>query len=153
VNEQQAKQLLDPADKQNVPKAVSFVQQLVKLKDLHLPLHPSEIQMRKALSFFSEVLSSFVFPFITIEMNISEQVTSLSNYAFLAVALQIKHGSSCFTGPLYADSQVTIKNIIFTIAKMQIINPNLKFYNIREGKERLEVVFSDCQTQDHARNL
>ncbi|KAJ7937673.1 hypothetical protein B0H13DRAFT_1465120, partial [Mycena leptocephala] len=103
------KQFVDPTDKQNVPKAVSLVQQLVKLKDLHLLLHPSEIQMRKSIVFFSEVLSYFVFPFITIEMNLSEKVTSLSKYAFLAAALQIKHGSSCFTGPLYADSQVTIK--------------------------------------------
>ncbi|KAK7037056.1 hypothetical protein R3P38DRAFT_2517108 [Favolaschia claudopus] len=148
-----AKQLLDPADKQNVPKAVSLIQQLRKLDGLVIPPHTSEAKMRKSVVFFSKVLSYFVVPFITVEMSLSEQVTSLSTYAFLSAALQIKHGSFCFTGPLYADSQATIKNIIFTIAKMQIINPNLRFYIILEGTDRLELVFSDCRTQDHARNF
>ncbi|KAJ6613377.1 hypothetical protein B0H10DRAFT_1951535 [Mycena sp. CBHHK59/15] len=49
-------------------------------------------------------------------MNLSEQVRSLATYTHLSVALQLKHGSACFTGPLHADSHATIKNIIFTIA-------------------------------------
>ncbi|KAJ6607623.1 hypothetical protein B0H10DRAFT_2194778 [Mycena sp. CBHHK59/15] len=52
--------------------------------------------------------------------------------------------------PLYSDSQAVINNIIFTIVRMQIIVPNLKFYIILEGTDRLEVVFGDCQTQDRA---
>ncbi|KAJ7924779.1 hypothetical protein B0H13DRAFT_1863643 [Mycena leptocephala] len=153
VTVDQARRLLDPSDKQNVPKATSLVQQLNKLKELTLPPNPTQAQTRRAIVFFSTVLGHFVFPFITVEMSLSEQVESLSTYAFLAAALEIKHGSSCFTGPLYADSQATIKNIIFTIAKLQILNPNLKFYIILEGTDRLEVVFSDCRTKDHARNF
>ncbi|KAJ7683108.1 hypothetical protein B0H17DRAFT_898767, partial [Mycena rosella] len=146
-------QFLDPSDKQNVPKAVSLIQKLVKLKDLPMPTNPTTAKTRKAIVFFSKVLSYFVFPFITVEMSLSEQVQSLSTYAFLAAALQLKHGSFCFTGPLYADSQATIKNIIFMIAKLQVLNPNLKFYIILEGTDRIEVVFCDCRTQDHARNF
>jgi hypothetical protein len=82
-------------------------------------------------------------------MNLSQQVDSLSTYAFLAAPLEIKHGSSCFTGPLYADSQATIKNIIFTIAKLQILNPNLKFYIILEGTDRLEVVYASAFVFPH----
>ncbi|KAJ7315740.1 hypothetical protein DFH08DRAFT_820317 [Mycena albidolilacea] len=153
VTIQTAQQLLDPADKQNVPKAVSLVQQLDKIKDLELPFHPSKIQMRKSVVFFSKVLGYFVFPFITIEMSLSQQVTSLSTYAFLAAALEMRHGSFCFTGPLYSDSQATIKNIVFTIAKLQILDGKLKLYIILEGTDRLEGVFADCRTQDHARNF
>ncbi|KAJ7442929.1 hypothetical protein B0H11DRAFT_1748755, partial [Mycena galericulata] len=149
----QAKLLLDPSDKQNVSKAVSLVQRLSELLSLPIPLNPSSSKTRKAINFFSEVLGYFVFPFITVKMSLSEQVESLSTYAFLAAALELRHGSFCFTGPLYADSQAVIKNIIFTIAKMQLINPNLKFYIILEGTDRLEVVFSDTRTQDHARNF
>ncbi|KAJ7023838.1 hypothetical protein C8F04DRAFT_969797 [Mycena alexandri] len=149
----QAKELLDPSDKQNVPKAVSLIQRLYHLKDLPLPDNPTAIQTRKSIAFFSRVLSYFLLPFITVEMSLSEQVESLSAYTFLAATLEMKHGSFCFTGPLYSDSQATIKNIIFTIAKMQLVNPNLKFYIIMEGTDRLEVVFSDCRTQDHARNF
>ncbi|KAJ7884318.1 hypothetical protein B0H14DRAFT_2158324, partial [Mycena olivaceomarginata] len=140
------KTLLDPSDKQNVPKAVSLVQHLDKLQSQPMPLRPIDIQTRKTINFFSEVLSHFVFPFIIVEMSLSDQVQSLSTYAFLAAALEIKHGSFCFTGPLYSDSQAVIKNIIFTIARMQIIDPNLKFYIILEGTDRLEVIFGDCRT-------
>ncbi|KAJ7794193.1 hypothetical protein B0H14DRAFT_2392706, partial [Mycena olivaceomarginata] len=153
VTIERAQQLLNPGDKQNVPKAVSLVQHLDKLKDLELPIHPGEIQMRKSVVFFSKVLGYFVFPFITVEMSLSQQVTSLSTYAFLAAALEMRHGSFCFTGPLYSDSQATIKNIVFTIAKLQILDGKLKFYILLEGTDRLEGVFSDCRTQDHARNF
>ncbi|KAJ7279506.1 hypothetical protein C8J57DRAFT_1175396 [Mycena rebaudengoi] len=153
VTIEQARQLLDPSDKQNVPKAVALVQQLNKVGNLPPPVNPTDVQTRKAVVFFSKVLSFFVNPFINVEMSLSEQVESLATYAFLAAALEIKHGSFCFTGPLYSDSQATIKNIIIMIAKMQLVNPNLKFYIILEGTDRLEVVFSDCRTQDHARNF
>ncbi|KAJ7834367.1 hypothetical protein B0H14DRAFT_2590950 [Mycena olivaceomarginata] len=149
----QARLLLDPADKQNVPKAVSLVQQLDKLRSLLLPSNPFDFQMRKTINFFSTVLGYFVLPFITVEMDLSQQVESLSTYAFLAAALEIRHGSFCLTGPLYSDSQAVVKNIIFTIARMQIINPNLKFYIILDGTDRLEGVFADVRTQDHARNF
>ncbi|KAJ7243487.1 hypothetical protein C8J57DRAFT_1556735 [Mycena rebaudengoi] len=129
VTIKQAKQLLDRSDKQNVPKAVALVQQLYKLQNLPPPINPTDVQTRKAIVFFSKVLSFFVFPFIKMEMSLSEQVESLLTYAFLAAALEIKH-----------DSQATIKNIIFMIAKMQILNPNLKFYIILEGTDRLEVL-------------
>ncbi|KAJ7705158.1 hypothetical protein B0H14DRAFT_2310509, partial [Mycena olivaceomarginata] len=72
---------------------------------------------------------------------------------FWPLFLQIKHGSSCLTGPLYSDSQAVVKNIVFTIAEMQLISPDLEFYIILEGTDRLEVVFSDCRTQDHASNF
>ncbi|KAJ6626472.1 hypothetical protein B0H10DRAFT_2185720 [Mycena sp. CBHHK59/15] len=127
MTEDKARQLLDPADKQNVPKAVGLIQQLV--------------------------LGYFVFPFITVDMDLSEQVRSLATYAHLSAALQLKHGSACFTGPLYADSQATIKNIIFIIAWMQLINPNLCFWILHEGTDRLELIFSDCCTLDHPRNF
>ncbi|KAJ7240291.1 hypothetical protein C8J57DRAFT_1478255 [Mycena rebaudengoi] len=112
VTIEQARQLLDPSDKQNVPKAVALVQQLNKVGNLPPPVNPTDVQTRKAVVFFSKVLSFFVNPFINVEMSLSEQVESLATYAFLAAALEIKHGT-----------------------------------------DRLEVVFSDCRTQDHARNF
>ncbi|KAJ6561280.1 hypothetical protein B0H10DRAFT_1966595 [Mycena sp. CBHHK59/15] len=153
MTEEAARQLLDPADKQNVPKAVGLIQHLNKLQHLPIPRNPTFAHERNTIVFFSEVLGYFVFPFITIEMDLSQQVRSLATYAHLAAALQLKHGSACFTGPLYADSQATIKNIIFIIARMQLINPNLCFWILHEGTDRLEQIFSDCRTLDHARNF
>jgi len=86
-------------------------------------------------------------------MTLSEQVECLATYSFLAAGVQIKHGTGCMTGALYADSQTTVKNIIFTIAHLQNIDPTSKFYILHEGTDWLECVFGDCQTLDHSRNF
>jgi hypothetical protein len=61
------------------------------------------------------MLGYFLQPFISVNMTLSEQVKCLATYLFLAAGTQIKHGTACMTGALYADSQATVKNIIFTI--------------------------------------
>ena len=86
-------------------------------------------------------------------MSLSDQVQCLATYSFLAAAMQIKHGSACLTHALYADTQATVKNIIFTLAQMQNIDSNLPLHILLEGTDRLEGLFGDCQTQDHARNF
>jgi len=48
-----------------------------------------------------------------------------ATYGFLAAAVSDQTWTACLTGPLYADSQATVKNIIFTIARMQVMDPNL----------------------------
>ncbi|KAJ7498376.1 hypothetical protein B0H11DRAFT_1856325 [Mycena galericulata] len=145
--------LLDPGDRQNVPKAITLIQELCNLLGISMPPNPTDAHNRKIINFFAEVLGYFVHPFITVQMSLSEQVRSLSTYAYLIAALHIKHGTACVTGFLYADSQAVVKNIIFTIARMQALNPNLKFYILLEGTDRLEVVFCDTRTVDHAHNF
>ena len=86
-------------------------------------------------------------------MTLSEQVKCLATYSFLAAGAQIKQGTSCVTGALYADSQTTVKNIIFTIAWLQEIDSDLEFYILHEDTDHLERVFKDTQTLDHARNF
>ena len=145
--------LLNPVDKQNVPKAVNLVQSLVKLRMLPASINPTEIHRRHTLIFLARVLDHFVLPFNSIEMTLSQQVRSLSAYAHLTAAMYLKHGLAFLTGALYADSQAIVKNIIFCIARLQLIDGNLKFYIILEGTDRLETIFSDVCTQDHSRNF
>jgi hypothetical protein len=54
---------------------------------------------------------------------------------------------------VFADSQATVKNIIFTIARIQNINGNLRASLDCDGTDRLEVVFSGVRTLDHATNV
>ena len=150
---EKAHQLLDPVDKQNVPKAVTLVQSLLQLKDLPENDNPRISNNRQAILFVAEMMGYFMQPFISVSMTLSEQVKSLATYSFLAAAVQIKHGSACLTGALYADSQATVKNLIITIARMQVMDPMLKLYILLEGTDRLEALFGDCRTQDHARNF
>jgi hypothetical protein len=148
-----AHKLLNPADKQNVPKAVNLVQSLLKLQKLLESINLTEICHRHTFVSFARVLNHFVLPFISIEMTLSQQVQSLSAYAHLTAAMYLKHGLTFLTGALYADSQAIVKNIIFCIAQLQLIDGNLKFYIILEGTDHLETIFSDVCTQDHSQNF
>ena len=150
-----ARQLLDPSDKQNVPKAVSLVQTLEQLSHRPSPEIelPTDAHHRRSINFLSRMLGYFVLPFTTPSMDLSTQIRYLSIYAHLAASMYLKHGTACLTGALYADSQVVIKNIFITVARLQILNPDLLFYLLFEGTDRLEQMFSDCRTQDHARNF
>ncbi|KAJ7886570.1 hypothetical protein B0H14DRAFT_2338170 [Mycena olivaceomarginata] len=158
ISVEQATELLNPADKQNVPKAVALIQRLHNLQDLALPPGPTDAKMRQTVVFFSKFLSLFVFQYVKTEMSVSEQIHWLATYACMAAALQIRHGTGCLTGPLYSDSQSVVKNVVFTTARLQLLDLQLKFYIILEGTDRLEppstaCVFSNCRTQDHAKNF
>ncbi|KAI0314862.1 hypothetical protein OF83DRAFT_1041650, partial [Amylostereum chailletii] len=149
---EKAKDLLDPADKQNVPKAVNLIQNLLKLEtEESIPMLPN-IHMCY-LVFTAKVFNCFMAPFITVTMSISQQIRSLSAYTHLATAMYIKSGLGFMNGALYADSQAIVKNIMFTAAKLQKLSPDIKYYITLEGTDRLENLFSNCRTQDHARNF
>lgn len=86
-------------------------------------------------------------------MSLTEQLVSLSAFGHLVAFLYIQHGIACITGALYSDAQAVIKAIFFIIARLQLIDPDIPFYIIREGTNWLEGLFGDCRTQDHARNF
>lgn len=92
-------------------------------------------------------------PFISPEMSLPEQLKSLSMYGHLSAAMWRHHGPESVTGALYHDSQAILKNIYFTVGRLRLIDPSLPFHIILEGTDRLEQVFSECRTQDHARNF
>ena len=154
ISDTKAHQLLDPADKQNVPKAVALLQAICDFRRFSLDgLLPSEQADLHRFHFLGEVISSFLYPFIDVTLSLEQQVTSLVKYAHLICACWIRHGNSFMSGALYADTQAIVKNIIFSLAKQQILDATQNFYIILNGTDRLEQVFSDVRTQDHSRNF
>ncbi|KZV94278.1 hypothetical protein EXIGLDRAFT_824114, partial [Exidia glandulosa HHB12029] len=129
LSPEQAVQLLDPADKQNVPKAVSLMQYLhelgprAKAAGSTAGLDPVQIRSRNALLAFSRILWYFVEPFINVHMSLSEQLESLAAFVHCANILQIRHGSAALTGALFADTGATVKNIFTVVARLQLLNP------------------------------
>lgn len=151
MTEDKANLLLNPADKQNVPKAVNLLQSLFDLKEKSLAtVTPTDYTRLQGIIFLATVLSFFLFPFINVHMPLSQQIRSLSTYSHLITALYRMHKSSFLTAELISDSQAIVKNVIFTVAKLQIIDPKTLYYIILEGSDRLEEVFSRARTQDHA---
>ena len=82
-------QLFDPADKQNVPKAVTLLQSLLQLKDMPTLEHPAKNQKRKAIIFAAEFMSYFMHPFIDVDLNLTNQLENLATHSFLAAAMHI----------------------------------------------------------------
>ena len=154
MSEDKARQLLDPADKQNVPKAVALLEAISDLRRFPLDnLLPSEAADLHRFHFLGEVISSFLSPFTDVTLSLGQQIVSLVKYAHLICACWIRHGSSFMTGALYADTQAIVKNIVFSLAKQQLMDGTQNFYIILDGTDRLEQVFSDARTQDHSRNF
>ena len=155
MSEKNALLLLNPTDKQNVPKAVNLINDLFKLYGQNLlGMGPGEESRMKAVAFVAKVFSYFLFPFTKVEMSLSEQLRSLSTYSHLITAIYLRQGLAFMSSALFADSQAIVKNIIFTIARLQLTVPSsFPYYILFEGTDRLENIFSHVRTQDHARNF
>ncbi|KAJ3874253.1 hypothetical protein F5051DRAFT_336129 [Lentinula edodes] len=153
LNAEEANDLLDPADKQNVPKAVRLLQNLSSLHELPSPIHPEEQKRRMAINFISDALNFFLQPFIDVTMDLEARCLSLATYAHLTAAMFLRGHLSFLTSALYADSHAIVKNILFTVAKLALDDPSILYYIILNGTDRLEGIFSKVRTQDHNRNF
>ena len=65
----------------------------------------------------------------------------------------MKHTLEFMTSALYADSQAIVKNIIFTVAWLQLLDTSMDYYILFEGTDHFENFFSHVRTQDHACNF
>jgi hypothetical protein len=63
------------------------------------------------------------FPFINPDLSLSERVTMLSTYAHLAFVLFQEYRLGFMSNQLYGDTQSTVKNIMFTVAKQHQRDP------------------------------
>ncbi|XP_006462522.1 hypothetical protein AGABI2DRAFT_144088 [Agaricus bisporus var. bisporus H97] len=157
VDARKAKDMLDPEDKQNVPKAVSLIQHLMSLRNIE-PVStslkiPSFLHRRRMLEFFGQFLGYFMSPFTDVTMSLQEQLESISTFVHIFMVLWQEHGYTCLTGQLYADSQAVVKNIYFLVGRLQVLNPAHKFFFLHEGSDRLESLFGNVRTMDHSRNF
>lgn len=150
---EEAADLMDPADKMNVSKAVTLVQELAKIGEHSQPSITSDARRVQMLAFVGITLNHFIAPFTSISMSLAKQMEHLSTYAHLTYAMYKLHGLAFLTGALYADSHSVIKHIFFTAARLQEINPKLIYLLILEGTDRLEMLFSNVRTQDHSCNF
>ena len=154
ISEKIVDSLVDPADKQNVPKAVALIQHLGQLRDLNTSSYTSsQLEEHHALTTLAEVLNSFTCPFIDVQMSLTDQLTSLVKYAHLVFFLYQKHGTQFMTSLLYSDSQATVKDILFCVAKQKLLDSSKPFYIIQVGSDRLKACFCNAQTQTHHRNF
>ncbi|KAG2159477.1 uncharacterized protein EDB93DRAFT_1237586 [Suillus bovinus] len=106
---------LHPDDPQDVPRAHDF---------LNNSFSPNIDRCADLMSIalFSDVIESFLIPFININLSLTEQVQYLSQFAHLSFTLFHSHRRSFMSYQLYYDMHTMVKNIMFSIVKQQVID-------------------------------
>jgi hypothetical protein len=116
--------LFNPDDQQDVKMAFDM------LKDIwNLPRSSSDsrrgcLVAREALWVIGKLLFHMVFPYMCVDLSLSEQIEHLSAAAHLALVLYRLAGKEFIPTNLYIDLMIMIKNAIFSIAKAIIDDPD-----------------------------
>jgi hypothetical protein len=87
-----------------------------------------------------------VFPFLCVDLSLSEQLEHLSAAAHLALVLYNLKGPEFIPTNLFLDLLLMIKNAFFCVAKSKIDNPDGLFWIMLLGTDRLEIVFGILRT-------
>ncbi|EMD37803.1 hypothetical protein CERSUDRAFT_34804, partial [Gelatoporia subvermispora B] len=133
---------------QDVPRAISFLKAISSVPSLpNKDCSPTELHERRIIGIIGEMVASFMDPFIQPTWNLSQQVVSLSKYAHMALVLFRAYGVSFMPHQLYGDTQTTVKNIMFCIAKQQDLDGTQPFYLFWTGDDRLENLFGRVRMQ------
>ncbi|KAJ7725142.1 hypothetical protein DFH07DRAFT_931577 [Mycena maculata] len=138
--------LFNPEDKQNVNVAFKLLQDLWSL-----PLPPDKStpgfrSQRHALRLFGSLFYHLVFPYICVDLTLSEQLEHLSAAAHIALIMYRDGGKDALPTLLYIDIMIMIKNAYFCVAKAKVDDPAGKFWLILLGTDRLEELFGILRT-------
>jgi hypothetical protein len=87
-----------------------------------------------------------IFPYLCVDLSLSEQIEHLSAAAHLAMILYRLGGKDFIPTNLYVDLMIMIKNVLFCMAKAKIDNPDGEFWLILLGTDRLEELFGILRT-------
>jgi hypothetical protein len=110
------RKLLNPADPQDVPRAVELIRAVADLRSLDISkFNPSQMKTVSALQLIGALFHSMIEPFVNPNMSLTQQFQHLSAYAHMALVLYRCNSSSFMSNQLYADSQVMVKNTFFIL--------------------------------------
>lgn len=136
--------LLAQGDGQNVPHAMKLLCSVAMLQALNSAssqYNPTNQKIHAALRVLAVLCESLVELFFNCEMSLKQQLKCLATYAHLSFLLYRNHGTSFMSNQLYGDTQATVKNVMFLVAKVQSLNDTQPFYLIQDGDDRLEGSF------------
>jgi hypothetical protein len=87
-----------------------------------------------------------VFPYLCVDLSLSEQIEHLSTTAHLAIALYKLAGKDFIPTNLYIDLMIMIKNVLFCVAKAKIDDSDGELWIILLGTDCLEELFGILRT-------
>lgn len=140
--------LLNPADPQDVPRAIELICAVGDLRSLNKSgFNPSQMKTIEALQLIGTLFHAMIEPFVNSNLSLTAQLEYLAQYAHLAFMLYQHNGRAFMSNQLYADSQVMVKNTFFYLAKQCLLNPNLRVLLMLCGDDRLKNLFGRVRMQ------
>ncbi|GLB44010.1 putative zinc finger [Lyophyllum shimeji] len=138
--------VFNPEDQQDVKLAFDLLKDIWSLPAASAAHSPGYIKTREALRVLGKLLYHMVFPYLCVDLTLSEQLEHLSAAIHLALALYRQSQKKFIPTLLYVDLAIMIKNVIFCVAKAKIDAPNGSFWIILLGTDRLEELFGVLRT-------
>lgn len=138
--------LFNPDDEQDVKLTFDLLKAIWSLPPLQHHQNPSVVESRIALRTLGKLLYHMVFPYLCVDLSLSEQLEHLSAAAHLSLVLYHSAGKAFIPTLLYVDLMIMIKNAFFCVAKARIDNPNSSFFLILLGTDCLEELFGVLRT-------
>ncbi|EPS99538.1 hypothetical protein FOMPIDRAFT_28660, partial [Fomitopsis schrenkii] len=115
--------LIDPADHQNVPRAVNLLRAVVQLSKSRPPsLSPTDENTYHAICLQATLWESLLVAFVDQHPSLSEQLKHLATFAHIAFALYLHHGSAFMSNQLYSDLQALVKACFTCVAQQQLLD-------------------------------
>ncbi|KAJ6576765.1 hypothetical protein B0H10DRAFT_1963342 [Mycena sp. CBHHK59/15] len=142
--------VLRPDDKQDMELLYEL------LKDLWNPEGSclGFIAARDALRIIGSLFYHLIFPYICVDLTLSEQLEHLSAAAHLNLLLYRDGQKEVLPTLLFTDIMIMIKNVYFCVAKAKVDDPTGNFWLILLGTDRLEELFGILRTMiGNDRNL
>ena len=95
--------------------------------------------------------------YLNVKLSLTQQVQNLSALAHLLFVMHRSCGKKFITGVLYHDFQVSIQDVIISIARMQCDfaswDPKPEYFISTQGTDELEQLFGIARTITHNRNF
>ena len=140
--------LFNPDDQQDVKMAFDLLKNIWSLPctTTQLNTQPGALAAWDTLWTLRKLLFHLVFPYLCVNLSLSEQSRHLSAATHLALALYNLSGKDSILTGLYIDVMIMIKNVVCCIAKAKIDDPDGEFWVILLGTDRLEELFGILRT-------
>ncbi|KAJ7255087.1 hypothetical protein B0H12DRAFT_1233167 [Mycena haematopus] len=146
--------MLSPEDKQNVNVAFNLLKDFWSLPPPSENLSPGFVAARDALHIIGSLFYHLLFPYLCVDLSLSEQLEHLSAAAYLLLILYRDGQKHAIPTLLYTDIMLMIKNVYFCVTKAKIDDPTGSFWLMLLGTDRLEELFGILRTMiGNDRNL
>lgn len=139
--------MFNPDNQQDVKIAFDLLKDIWSMPQNTSNPRPGSQEARKALWILGKVLYHTVFPYLCVDLSLSEQLEHLSAAAHLSVALYRAAGGKAFIPTeLFTDIMLMVKNTFFCVAKAKVDDPEGCFWIGLLGTDQLEELFGIVRT-------